>query len=111
MRRRELIERQREQNSHHGKLSQAGQRNRRLAAALEYGPSRGVEPVLLFELATWNPTRHAGHYLELWHYPGDGNGKVRVFLDGEPWRNGWSVTRFGRWLSGQIDRVREGWDA
>jgi len=71
------------------------------------GPVRPVEPVLLFELATWNPIRQAGHYLELWWEPGCGTGRFAVFLDGERWRNGWSVSRFARWISAQVDRVRE----
>ena len=108
MRRSELLERQRERNSRRGKLSQAARRNERLAAALEFGPVRAVEKTLLFELATWNPIRQQGHYLELWHELRDGNGKFCVYLDGERWRNGWSVTRFATWLTGQIDRVRVG---
>lgn len=110
MRRSELIQRQRERNSRRGKASQAARKSARLAAALERGPVRPVEPTLLFELATWNPLRNAGHYLELWHHPGDGNGRLRVYLDGERWRNGWSVSRFSRWLAQQIDRIREDWE-
>jgi len=111
MRRSELMREQRARNSWRGRLSAAARRDERLAAALEFGPARSMDRVLLFELATWNPIQQRGHYLELWHYPADGSGKFRVFLDGERWRNGWSVSRFGRWMAGQIDRVREDWDA
>jgi hypothetical protein len=91
-------------------LSQQARRNERLAAALLYEPARPIERVLLFELATWNPIRGQGHYLELWHEVDTGEGKFAVYLDGRRWRNGWSVSRFAGWMARQIDRVKLEWD-
>lgn len=94
MRRSELIKEQRERNSRMGRFSQQARRNERLAAAMEQRQIRPVEPILLLEVATWNPIRRQGHYIELWHHPGSGSGKFSVYLDGERWRNGWSASRF-----------------
>lgn len=104
-----MIEAARERASRRGWLSQAARRNERLAVALEYEPPRPVERILLFELATWNPLRQQGHYLELWHELDSESGSFAVYLDGERWRNGWSVSRFSCWLAKQIDRVRTEW--
>ena len=105
----QMIEQARERAARRGRLSQAARRNERLAMALEYEPPRPVERILLFELATWNPIRQQGHYLELWHELESGEGKFLVYLDGERWRNGWSVSRFSRWLAVQVDRIKTEW--
>lgn len=96
----------REIQSKRGRHSQQVQRNERLAAALEFGTIREIEPILLFEVRTWNTARKTRHLIEIWHRPGEGS-KFTVYLDGERWRNGWSVSRFTRWIATQIDKAVE----
>lgn len=100
-----MIEVQRERARAMARRSNEVQADARLAAALDCAPRSRT---LVFELATWNPLRNRGHYLELWHDAG--NGRFEVWLDGERWRNGWSRSRFGRWLAGQVDHVLADWD-
>ena len=80
-----------------------------MAAALEFEPERPIEDVLLLVVGTWNPRTGVYHYIELRHTIGDGSGKFSIWLDGEPWRNGWSRTRFAEWITAQVDRVRTDW--
>ena len=88
-------------------LSQSSKKNDRLAAALEFGPRRSIHRTLVGELAWHNASTGQRTLFELFHELDSGEGKFSVYVNGERWRNGWSPTRFCRWLSRKIDRIKD----
>jgi hypothetical protein len=95
--------------SRRGKQSQAVQENKRLAAALKYGPIRSIESYLVFEITTHNPRTGQRHLLEIRHELRNGKDRYNVYLDGVKWRNQWSRAGFTNWLFGKIESVRDDW--
>lgn len=91
-------------------LSQNAKARERLAKALEFGPARSLQRILVGEVAWHNALSGQRTLFELYHELDDGNGKFTVYVNGERWRNGWSASRFSRWMAGKIDRVRNDWD-
>lgn len=90
-----------------GKRSQVVQENKRLAAALEYGPIRTVAPLPIFEIRTRNPRTGQEHLIEIKHEMLNGNNRFMIYLDGKKSGRQWSRTAFCRWLFGKIDSVVE----
>lgn len=89
-----------------GRLSQKIQENERLLNAIEYVANKERPD---FEINTINHRTGQTHKIIIIHESGNGSGKNNVYLDGELWRNGWSRSRFARWLVGRIDYVFNGW--
>ena len=81
----------------------------RLSNALKFGPARSVETTLLFVVNTYNPITEQRNHIEIKHEINNGSGKVNVYLNNEKWRNGWSATRFAKWICGQIGKVLSDW--
>lgn len=107
MRHRKRIEKIRERCSRMGKRSQEVQRNHRLEHLTDLRPTTSF---LVFELRTNNPTTGIQHHIEIRHEIDNGTNRYNIYLNGERWRNGWSRTRFVKWIYTQIDSVRSDWD-
>ena len=104
---RDMIDKARELGRKRGLRSQEVQRDRRLAAAIDYCAPKDH---LIFEMATRSARTGTMHYLEIWHEKFGGTNRFAVYVDGEKWRNGWSRTRFCEWVFKQIDSVRTDWE-
>ncbi len=102
-----LIKKARENGRRRAKASNRVQANTRLSSALSVC---GPKDQLVFELATRNPMSGQLHYLEILHEVYGGTNRYAVYLDGAKWRNGWSRTRFARWIFNQVDSVRRDWE-
>lgn len=103
---RQQIKRASEEARRRNLLSQKARKNIRLNAALRFGPSRSLERKLLGQLAWYNAITKQHTYFELYQELSDGEGKFSVYVNGEPWRNGWSKTRFVKMLSRKIDSLK-----
>lgn len=106
---RRSIEVARERGRRWNKASQRSKSNSRLQAVLEYGTVRPIDSVLCGELAWHNAFTGQRTLLEIWKEPDGSNFRFAVYVDGERWRNGFSRTRFARWIMEKVERLRSDW--
>lgn len=107
---RRSIEKARRRGQYWNRLSQEAKRNKRLSAALEFGPVRPIESKLCGELAWHNAFTGQRTLLEIWKEQDGSNFRFTVYVDGERWRNGWSRCGFSQWIMEKLDRLVVDWE-